>query len=252
MEKIAKRYGLDLDDDWNRMSLPHNGKHPATYHKFVLEEMRANSKIAGNSQAKFLAAYNKNVIDVVVEDPAILYRKTLFMTSFHFVLTSETGNWAPAFSKDDLDPIDFADEIDNMDLSQWKPIPFVLRSGKLADLIASDVLLNLCSERFREIVERFDTDFITWLPIELQQGRKKHTYYHMRFSNTDPSNYINKSKSYYVNGKLFSEHISLRKASKYPIFCFDNFSCPPIIRNDLKLAVKKECVGLMFEKRNAS
>lgn len=29
---IASNYGLDLDGDWNKESLPHQGRHPNVYH----------------------------------------------------------------------------------------------------------------------------------------------------------------------------------------------------------------------------
>lgn len=33
LEEIANRYGLDLDDAWNKDLLPHQGRHPNAYHE---------------------------------------------------------------------------------------------------------------------------------------------------------------------------------------------------------------------------
>ena len=37
MKRIAEKYNLDLDGDWNKELLPHMGKHPNYYHEWVIE-----------------------------------------------------------------------------------------------------------------------------------------------------------------------------------------------------------------------
>ena len=37
-EEITKKYNLDLNGDWNIEKLPHQGRHPNDYHKFVLKK----------------------------------------------------------------------------------------------------------------------------------------------------------------------------------------------------------------------
>ncbi len=73
-EKIANKYKLDLDGDWNKMSLPHQGRHVTSYHEFVLTNMKIASKEAGRSKKKFLAFYKQYVIDYVANHPEILYK----------------------------------------------------------------------------------------------------------------------------------------------------------------------------------
>ena len=34
-ENITKKYGLDLDDDWNKALMPHQGRHPYAYHDML-------------------------------------------------------------------------------------------------------------------------------------------------------------------------------------------------------------------------
>ena len=73
-EDITNIYGLDLDGTWNKMLLPHRGRHTHGYHEFVLEEMRRAHRAARGDVKDFLTNFRENVIDVVIEDPGILYR----------------------------------------------------------------------------------------------------------------------------------------------------------------------------------
>lgn len=58
-ERIAKKYGLKLDDKWNKQLLPHQGRHPYEYHEYVLDSMRKIDAIAQGDTAKFLKLYDK-------------------------------------------------------------------------------------------------------------------------------------------------------------------------------------------------
>ena len=40
MGKITNKYGLKLDESWNKEMLPHLGRHPNAYHEWVLEQMK--------------------------------------------------------------------------------------------------------------------------------------------------------------------------------------------------------------------
>jgi hypothetical protein len=73
-KRIVRRYGLDLDGDWNKMLLPHRGRHPHSYHDRVFEGMDAANKAARGDVDSFLQMFNRNVIDPVVADPTLLYR----------------------------------------------------------------------------------------------------------------------------------------------------------------------------------
>lgn len=70
---IAKKYGLDLDGNWNKELLQHGGRHTNRYHEFVLEEMRNIDTEAQGDRTKFLQLYEKNVKSVVRSNPDILY-----------------------------------------------------------------------------------------------------------------------------------------------------------------------------------
>jgi hypothetical protein len=75
MEKIADKYGLDLDDAWNKEFLPHQGRHPDAYHQFVLEEMRAADVAAAGDRPTFLRMFEQNVKDVVRQNPGMLTKE---------------------------------------------------------------------------------------------------------------------------------------------------------------------------------
>ena len=70
---IADKYGLDLDADWNKELLPHQGRHPNAYHDFVLDEMRNIDNIANGNKDIFLELYESEIKSVIRENPDMLY-----------------------------------------------------------------------------------------------------------------------------------------------------------------------------------
>ena len=72
MQKIADKYGLDLDDTWNKELLPHLGRHPNKYHDFVLDGMRRAAREAGKSKQKFLELFEKYVKEPIRQNPDLL------------------------------------------------------------------------------------------------------------------------------------------------------------------------------------
>lgn len=75
MEEIAKKYGLSLDEDWNKALMPHRGRHPNNYHKWVIEQMRAIDKMPGMNQQNFIKQFNKRVRKPVLKNPLMLRKK---------------------------------------------------------------------------------------------------------------------------------------------------------------------------------
>lgn len=74
-EKIANKYGLSLDGDWNKDLLHHLGKHPNEYHDFVLEAMKCIDASACGDQATFLQLYEQYVKSIVRKKPILLRKK---------------------------------------------------------------------------------------------------------------------------------------------------------------------------------
>lgn len=73
IEHITKKYGLDLDDDWNKELLPHLGRHPNEYHEFILSEIKQYDQIARGNQEIFLKLYEE-LKDKVRNNPDMLYK----------------------------------------------------------------------------------------------------------------------------------------------------------------------------------
>ena len=74
-EKITKRYNLDLDGDWNKELLPHQGRHPNAYHEFILSEMEEIDNIADGNVDIFIELYEERVKSVIRDNPDMLYKK---------------------------------------------------------------------------------------------------------------------------------------------------------------------------------
>ena len=72
MNKIAEKYGLDLDGHWNKEAMPHLGRHPNEYHSFVLENMRSADHMANGSTSKFLYYFETYIKDPVRDNPNML------------------------------------------------------------------------------------------------------------------------------------------------------------------------------------
>ena len=74
LEEIANRYGLDLDDAWNKDLLPHQGRHPNAYHEYVLDSMKQFDNIAQGDKDIFLKLFD-NLKNNVKSNPDMLYKE---------------------------------------------------------------------------------------------------------------------------------------------------------------------------------
>ena len=72
-EEIAKKYGLDLDDIWNKKYMSHQGRHPNEYHQFVLDRMRQYDDLAQGDKDIFLKLYEQMKIKIE-DNPDMLYK----------------------------------------------------------------------------------------------------------------------------------------------------------------------------------
>ncbi len=70
---ITDKYGLDLDADWNKELLPHQGRHPNAYHDFILDEMKNIDNIANGDKEIFLELYESEIKSVIRDNPDMLY-----------------------------------------------------------------------------------------------------------------------------------------------------------------------------------
>lgn len=70
---ITDKYDFNLDADWNKELLPHQGRHPNAYHDFVLDEMRNIDNVAQGNKDIFLDLYESEIKCIVRENPDMLY-----------------------------------------------------------------------------------------------------------------------------------------------------------------------------------
>ncbi|MDQ0232781.1 AHH domain-containing protein [Metabacillus malikii] len=74
MENITKKYGLDLDDEWNKELLPHQGRHPYAYHDYVLDKLSTYDRLAKGDREKFLKLF-EGLKQEVRDNPDMLYKE---------------------------------------------------------------------------------------------------------------------------------------------------------------------------------
>jgi hypothetical protein len=71
IEKITKKYGLDLDGSWNKAAMQHQGRHPNAYHDYMLNEIKRIDSIAKGDTNKFLKLF-ESVKNEVLKNPDML------------------------------------------------------------------------------------------------------------------------------------------------------------------------------------
>lgn len=62
-----------MDGDWNKMDLPHQGRHPNAYHDFVLEQMRNFDQKSNGSKDIFLSMFD-GLKQIIKDNPEMLYK----------------------------------------------------------------------------------------------------------------------------------------------------------------------------------
>jgi len=75
LSKIAEKYGLNLDEAWNKDLLAHQGRHPNAYHDFVLDTMQTIDQAAAGSQSKFLELFNTYIKEPIRQAPEMLRKE---------------------------------------------------------------------------------------------------------------------------------------------------------------------------------
>ena len=73
LEEISNKYGLDLDNAWNKDLLPHQGRHPNAYHEYVLDSMKQFDEVAQGDKDIFLKLFD-NLKNNVKSNPDMLYK----------------------------------------------------------------------------------------------------------------------------------------------------------------------------------
>jgi len=73
-EAILSRYNLSVLDEWNIRVMPHQGRHPKEYNKWILELLEKADDVACGDQGKFLE-FIKPFLDNVQEHPEVLLKE---------------------------------------------------------------------------------------------------------------------------------------------------------------------------------
>lgn len=71
-QDLVARYGLGLDSSWNKLTVPHSGKHAPEYHEWVTDNIEQAKLEAGDDVEEFKRLFNEYVARVVDEDPSIV------------------------------------------------------------------------------------------------------------------------------------------------------------------------------------
>ena len=75
MEKIANKYGLDLNGEWNIEKLPHQGRHSNGYNNWVYKNMQIMDMMPDMNQARFIKEFEQRVKMPIRNNPDMLYKK---------------------------------------------------------------------------------------------------------------------------------------------------------------------------------
>lgn len=75
MEKIANKYGLDLNGKWNIEKLPHQGRHSNGYNNWVYKNMQIMDMMPDMNQARFIKEFEQRVKMPIRNNPDMLYKK---------------------------------------------------------------------------------------------------------------------------------------------------------------------------------
>ena len=73
LEEISNKYGMDLDDAWNKDLLPHQGRHPNAYHEYILNSMKQFDEVAQGDKDVFLKLFD-DLKNNVKSNPDMLYK----------------------------------------------------------------------------------------------------------------------------------------------------------------------------------
>lgn len=73
-EEITSKYGLDLNDSWNKVCMEHQGRHPNAYHSYIYEQIYKFDTIANGDRDKFLKLF-ESLKNEVANTPAMLTKE---------------------------------------------------------------------------------------------------------------------------------------------------------------------------------
>lgn len=140
-------------------------------------------------------------------------------------------------------------------INSWEHITFDIQknSGLIADFLTSNLGGRLCSQKLKEIIERFKrpSDVIQWLPVNINflDSGESFTYYHLHFINPF-SGYSKEHSMFGPDGSLMSPAWIYEDIKDKEIFtCSGIFQYRLIFISDTitEKIEHEECTGLNFK-----
>jgi RHS repeat-associated protein len=75
-KRYFKRYGIGINDEINKLDLPHSGPHPTEYHEAILSKLKEVHKIAQGDVNVFKKEFKKRIKDWVADNPEVIHHTT--------------------------------------------------------------------------------------------------------------------------------------------------------------------------------
>lgn len=72
-DKILKKYKLDIDGDWNKELLPHNGRHTENYLSWTYDQLKKCDQMSNGNSGSFLENFEKLIKSPVRNNPEVMY-----------------------------------------------------------------------------------------------------------------------------------------------------------------------------------
>ncbi|MDT8716234.1 AHH domain-containing protein [Clostridium sp. 19966] len=72
--KVISKYSLKLNEAWNKVSLPHQGRHAYDYHEYMFEKVKEFDSIANGDKDIFIELFG-DLKQEITNNPDMLYKK---------------------------------------------------------------------------------------------------------------------------------------------------------------------------------
>ncbi len=133
-------------------------------------------------------------------------------------------------------------------VKSWEPLQFELRDGKYPDYLSSDLGCRLCSERLRDILDRYapPLDALQWLDVAVDNGAESRGYYVLHFPH--PPDVLHAEKTVFAGDFVVKAVLSKHAAEGHRVFGYPNCGQLPVfISEEVRQSLRKEkCTGIQI------
>jgi hypothetical protein len=101
----------------------------------------------------------------------------------------------------------------------WEPVALDLVEGDFSDYLASNLGVRLCSERMKEVLQRFagPRDVLQWLPVRVFKGEDERQFFILHLPILDD---VLGSKTLFHEDVVIKPVLSLRRALGHAVFSY--------------------------------